>query len=166
MLSQKLQEELNYEKETGGASNEVPQFVSDFQKQGIWTVSSSLFEHSSLSHLYCSPTSASSQAMHIRVAFLFLFLRPAPQHLRIATMLLTLCSPPPRSKMFQGMMKSHSRGSSAMKSACLLSSIPLPSARVLGLSDLVVIPSPLPSFRDGSLSASLFLSLTVLLVLF
>jgi len=37
-LSQKLQEELNYEQETGGAAADVPQFVKDFQAQGIWTI--------------------------------------------------------------------------------------------------------------------------------
>ncbi|KAF5356851.1 hypothetical protein D9756_006809 [Leucocoprinus leucothites] len=38
-LSQKLQEELGYEKETGGASDDVPQFLKDFEAQGVWTVS-------------------------------------------------------------------------------------------------------------------------------
>lgn len=39
VLSQKLQEELNYEKDTGGAAADAPQFVKDLQEQGIWTVS-------------------------------------------------------------------------------------------------------------------------------
>jgi complement component 1 Q subcomponent-binding protein len=38
-LSQKLQEELNYEKETGGGLEEVPQFLKDFKSHGVWTVS-------------------------------------------------------------------------------------------------------------------------------
>lgn len=41
-LSQKLQEELSYEKETGGVVDEVPQLVKDFEAQGIWTVSHSV----------------------------------------------------------------------------------------------------------------------------
>lgn len=38
-LSQKLQEELSYENETGGTSSDVPQFLKDFQAQKVWTVS-------------------------------------------------------------------------------------------------------------------------------
>ncbi|KAL9710114.1 Mitochondrial acidic protein mam33 [Leucoagaricus gongylophorus] len=38
-LSQKLQEELSYENETGGTSSDVPQFLKDFQAQNVWTVS-------------------------------------------------------------------------------------------------------------------------------
>ncbi|KAJ3570720.1 hypothetical protein NP233_g4212 [Leucocoprinus birnbaumii] len=38
-LSQKLQEELSYEKETGGASDDAPQFVKDFEGQGVWSIS-------------------------------------------------------------------------------------------------------------------------------
>ncbi|KXN84057.1 Mitochondrial acidic protein mam33 [Leucoagaricus sp. SymC.cos] len=37
-LSQKLQEELSYEKETGGASEEVPQFVKDFKAHDTWLI--------------------------------------------------------------------------------------------------------------------------------
>jgi len=42
MLSQKLKEELGYEKETGGASKDAPQFLKDFQAQNVWTVSTLL----------------------------------------------------------------------------------------------------------------------------
>ena len=41
-LSQKLKEELGYEKETGGASKDTPQFLKDFQAQNVWTVSTLL----------------------------------------------------------------------------------------------------------------------------
>ncbi|KAF7763678.1 hypothetical protein Agabi119p4_8215 [Agaricus bisporus var. burnettii] len=37
-LSQKLQEELNYEKETGGSLEDVPQFLKDFKSHGVWTI--------------------------------------------------------------------------------------------------------------------------------
>lgn len=41
-LSQKLKEESDYEKETGGASKDTPQFLKDFQAQDVWTVSTLL----------------------------------------------------------------------------------------------------------------------------
>jgi len=44
-LSQKLKEELGYEKETGGASKDIPQFLKDFQAQNVWTVSTILCLH-------------------------------------------------------------------------------------------------------------------------
>jgi len=52
-LSQKLKEELGYEKETGGASKDTPQFLKDFQAQNVWTVSTLLcFRRRHFARLY------------------------------------------------------------------------------------------------------------------
>ena len=53
-LSQKLKEELGYEKDTGGASKDTPQFLKDFQAQNVWTVSMLLCLHACF-HLLSVP---------------------------------------------------------------------------------------------------------------
>lgn len=42
-LSQKLKEELKYEKETLGTRNTTPEFLKTFLEKGIWTVRTPFF---------------------------------------------------------------------------------------------------------------------------